>query len=160
MGSRPLTQLNTVVAYLAENDINSEPVNFRLADFATLGKAIWQAVAGGEAAGKWTEILSKMQIEQEDFALEGDTLPIVILEWMGSENSKGPIEPSKLYKELHKTAEEKEIEFDYKNSRAVGRRLSNIRSSLEERFDVKIKETKGRGNRKYRTFIKIIKDES
>jgi len=147
------------VAYLKNHDINQDCVDFRLADFATLGKAIWAALGDSKAVNTWFNILDKMQIEQQDFALEGDPLPEVILEWMGNEVEKGPISPSNLFSELLTTAVEKGISFDYKNSLAIARRLSNIKSILEERFGIKITQKTGRANVTLRTFTKIESED-
>jgi len=153
-----LQKLNTIVAYLNKHDISQDCVNFRLADFAALGKAIWTALGGEEAAGAWERILNKMQVEQEDFALEDDPLPLVILEWMGDDNEKGPICPNTLFTELQCTAEQKSMDFTYKNARSIGKRLSNIKSTFEDRLNIKITQSKGRSNITLRTFKKIKRD--
>jgi hypothetical protein len=147
-------QLNKIVEYLNNNDIDNITCDFRLADFASFGKAVWMALGGQEAADEWETILQKMKLEQDNFATEDDTLPSVLLSWMGKDAKKGPIDPSSLISELRNTAVYKNIAFDYHDSRALGRRLSNIRSNLEERFGIVIQERIGHGNVKLRTFIK------
>jgi hypothetical protein len=85
---------------------------------------------------------------------EEDPLPLLLLEWMGSDTQKGPIDISRLHSELQAKAQSLNWDFNYKSNVALGKRLSNIRSILETQLGIQMTQTTGHSNVTMRTFVR------
>lgn len=153
-----LQHLNKIVAYLALNPIDDEAFDFRLADFATLGHAIWAAhhtCATGSMSGNWLKILSKMKREQESFVIEDEPLPTLIDAWLGQNKETKLYSPSELYTALFNFAMSNDHNFQCKNTHSLSAKLSSITVALETHFQIKIESSPGHGGVKMRKFKRI-----
>lgn len=154
-----LPQLNKIVGYLAAHDTGDDTVQFRLADFAVLGKAVWAALGDQEDVEAWKRILVKMEAQQDEFTVEGDTLIDAIQEWMGDAEEAGPLTPAELFKQLKDITAESKMDFEFKNSKSLGIHLRQIRVMLETRCGIEIVESGVKKRTKFRTFRKVAAEE-
>lgn len=150
--SELLQMLNIVVGHLACVNLNQYQAQFRLADFASLGAAISHALWGDPGLTWWQSMIPLLRTQQHEFVLEDDPLPRLIDLWLGQQTQCGPVSPSQLYEQLSQTATSNHMVFSYPSPKSLGKRLSNIRSNLEERCGIRIDERSAGGGTTLRTF--------
>jgi len=116
---------------------------FRMADFAAFAIRIGRHNGQEE---KMRSILAKLSNEQSAFALEGDPIGELLMEW--AENNPGrPVSNAELCSELSTLAEKSGGAFEYRgNNRGFGQKMTHIRTNLEMFLD--ITEHPGRSRQK------------
>lgn len=144
--SEVMRYLQEVVKALKEGENLKVPGAFRMADFFTFAYKIAH-YAGIKKTVK--RVFDKLSREQSYFTLENEPIFELLLIW-AEENEEREVTNTELYKELSDLAEEKRIKSFYKSVRSFSQRLSNLRSNLEEFFD--ITERPISGNRKVFTY--------
>ena len=106
------------------------------------------------------EVFRRMGEEQSAFALENDSLAILLPRWLEDKgNHHREMRAWELHKELSKLAKSDEVEFEYSNSRSLGQRLGNVEGSLHVILDVKTSYDKKAKQKTY-SFSPKTKDEA
>ena len=124
-------QLQKIVKALRKTRKDVPTVSFRMADFATF--ALRVAPALGITADV-NGLFRKMAQAQSDFALETDSLPDLLVEWVNLKGNAGrEVTAADLCGELSILAEGQKVEFPYdRNPRQLAQRLGNLRSNLAD----------------------------
>ena len=91
-------------------------------------------------------IFGKLSHEQSEFTLEGNAIFETLSIW-AADNSEREVTYKELWSDLKKVAERENIDFrEYENNfRGFARRMPNIRSNLEQFFEIR---TISKGGRK------------
>lgn len=120
---------------------------FRMADFSSFANKLGR-YAGIET--KIEEIFKKISVEQSEFALEDNSLFILLYQW-AKENQGKRVTNSQLCVELGLLAKFKGQKFEFVDrGRAFAQRMSHLRPNLKEFFD--ITETSGGQGKVYFQF--------
>ncbi len=142
-----LFMLQNVILSLKDHADDDFSTAFRMADFADFSLKI--AKRGG-FDNQLLTIFQKLMQEQSFYALEGSPIFDLLLVWV-KENEGHEISSSGLCKGLSVIAERDGTEFYYSGKeRSFVQKFRNLRSNLDEFFD--ITEKVGRGRRKAYSF--------
>ena len=132
-----LGELQEVVEIITDAKASTTGEKLRMADFVDFALKICQGK--GWAAGM-RRILDKISSEQATFALEADPLVELLEDWMElneGENVGRLLTTKQLGKELAALAQSRGQKYDYLgHTQGLGQRLTNLMSTLRERFDV------------------------
>jgi len=142
-------ELQRVLKALGDQRDQIYKTSFRMADFANFAKK----VAHGQGwDGEIDSILKKLVKEQSSFALDMDPILELLQQWLENRRNIGrEVTSEELCRELTSLSENKKIKFGYAgNTRAFAQKLRNLRSALEEHFE--ITERKAGGRRRYLSF--------
>jgi hypothetical protein len=132
--SEVILKLQKIVQALrAEHGVDDSSA-FRMADFADFAMKVGRQDGWGE---KLKRIFAKLGHEQSEFTLEGDPIFETLTIW-APDHSDLEVTYKELWAELKKIAENEGIDFqEYaNNARSFARRMPNIRSNLDEFFDI------------------------
>lgn len=128
--------LQEVIRALKETTGRTYKTCFRMADFATFALRIAD-VEGGRA--KMEGLFGKMADEQAAFTLDGDTFLELLWLWLAVDgNNKRPVKASTFHSELKALAEEKHMDFGYRNGKALGQRINNAEHNLRKIVGISI----------------------
>jgi hypothetical protein len=146
--SEVIEKLQRIVRALRAEQGVDDSSAFRMADFADFAVKVARHEGWGEQLRR---IFEKLGHEQSEFTLEGDPIYETLSVW-AAENPGHEVTYKDLWAELKTVADHEGIDFhEYEtNARAFVRRMPNIRSNLEEFFEI---TDIARGSRKvYHTF--------
>lgn len=142
-----LFQLQNVIRALKEYRAEDFSTAFRMADFADFSLKI--AKRGGFDE-QLTNIFQKLMQEQSFYALEGSPIFDFLVAWVKEHEGQEITGPG-LCRELSEIAEKENQKFIYAGKeRSFVQKFRNLRSNLDEFFE--ITEKVGRGRRKVYTF--------
>ena len=132
-------QLQKIVKALRKTRKDVPTVSFRMADFATF------ALRVAPALGITTDVdglFRKMAQAQSDFALETDSLPDLLMEWVNLKGNAGrEVTAADLCGELSILAEGQKVEFPYdRTPRQLAQRLGSLRSNLADILKITIRD--------------------
>jgi len=137
-----IDQLTPVVDYLLHHDDQAFKSNFRMADFANFGWKLARAKSPdrrAEAGDEWAEIIAKLgQAQTEELLIDHPIFMCLDL-WMENEDNHGkPMQTSQLFQELSNISETYSIGLPYQSARSLGRQMVQLRSNLEEYYQIGI----------------------
>ncbi|MBI3616533.1 MAG: bifunctional DNA primase/polymerase [Candidatus Omnitrophica bacterium] len=135
-----LDRVNQVLVALREVP-EAPPLNFRMADFASFGWRVSQAMGGSEAAARFCQSIERLEGEQARYATEEDPVAACLENWLSIGGNLGrEIETGDLYNELGLIAKSKGFSLP-KSSAAFGKHLHSSRRVLELTSGIKISVT-------------------
>lgn len=136
-----MKELQTILLALDVTRDKEVSTDLRMADFASFVIRI-ASFKGNEDEMK--KLLSKMSKEQDNFTLEGDVLlellPYIINKYGGVLRD---VSASCLFGEMKNLSNFYNVDFSYKNAKAVAQRLKNIKHNCSD--FIKIETKKGSG---------------
>jgi hypothetical protein len=142
-----LFQLQHCIHALKEYSKQDFSTAFRMADFADFGLKI---AKWGKFDKQLASIFEKLMQEQSYYALEGSVIFDVLVSWVRDHEGM-EITGTGLCRALTEQAERDGYKFAYAGKeRSFGQKFRNLRSNLDEFFD--ITERKGGGRRKIYSF--------
>jgi hypothetical protein len=135
MWSELLDDLNRVVRHLQEHP-GSEPVQFRMADFASLALKIADA---WDCRAEVEQGLRKLEGAQAELVLQDDPISLVLGVWLADQSNLGrQVDAGTLFREWSALAGQNNIRWPFANSMSLGKRLGQVQVALKERFEVEI----------------------
>jgi len=144
-------RIQKVLRLMRETDWQSIRVKGkRLQGFARLTILLAKTLGCEETASQAWE---KMGSAQRQFAAEGEALFDAMPEWI-ADNAGREVTAGELNKELLQIASCNGTEWPYGSGRSLGQKLSQLRESLSEMFDVSERECPSRKQRVYRFWPK------
>jgi hypothetical protein len=131
-----INDLNEVIVWLKKNP-SRRASGFRLADWASLCLEIAESQGLAEV---FLKILGKLSQQQSTFVLEDDPLYVCLQIWLDDHANQGKkVDASQLFGELRNVASSHNMDWPYQNVRSFAKRLGNIRSNLQDFFDIDTK---------------------
>ncbi len=133
--SEVILKLQKIVRALRAEEGVDDSSTFRMADFADFAVKVARHEGWEE---QLKSIFGKLSHEQSEFTLEGDPIYETLCIW-APDNPEREATYKELWNELKDVAEQEGIDFrEYQNnSRGFVRRMPNIRSNLEEFFEIR-----------------------
>jgi hypothetical protein len=130
-----LDELNKIVRHLRQSTERVR-VRFRMADFASF--ALQAGMVWGCRA-KVEQALGKLEHAQADLVFEDEPIHQVLDIWLVDNSNHARSEDAgALHREWSAVAREHRINWPFENGRSLGQRLGQLRSALEERFEVEV----------------------
>lgn len=132
-----IDELREVVQIISEAKTSTTGEKLRMADFVDFALKVSEGRGSGDGMRR---ILEKISSEQATFALEADPLVELLEDWMelnDGENIARLVSTKQLGKELGDLAQSRGQRYEYLgHTQGLGQRLTNLMSTLHERFDV------------------------
>ncbi len=156
MWSELLDQLNTIVRHL-HKPAQPIAVKFRMADFASFAlqvSALWGCRGEVEA------IFNKLEQAQANLVFDNEPIHLVLHLWLAIEANHGrEVEAGTLYREWSTLATANQIGWPFADSRTLGRRVTQLRHALKQKFDFKLGWNSHMGQHRYCFWPKGTADE-
>jgi hypothetical protein len=131
--SELLDGLNAIVGHLRDHP-EPEPVRFRMADFASFSlkvATLWGRRQEVERA------LARLEGAQAELVLEAEPIHQVLELWLRDQANTGRVLDARtLHLEWSKLAAEHNIGWSFRNGKALGVALGQVRTALRESFNV------------------------
>lgn len=132
-----IDELREVVQIISEAKTSTTGEKLRMADFVDFALKVSEGWGSGDGMRR---ILEKISSEQATFALEADPLVELLEDWMelnDGENIGRLVSTKQLGKELGELAQSRGQRYEFLgHTQGLGQRLTNLMSTLQERFDV------------------------
>jgi len=153
MWSELLDELNRIVHYLGQNR-QSESVQFRMADFASLAlkiATVWGRRPEVEGAFK------KLEQAQAELVLEGDPISLMLKIWLADAANHGRnVSAGVLFSELGTVAKQNNSQWPFANAKMLAHRLRQLQTALKEQFKVEVSEDSHAKQNLYRFWPKGV----
>ncbi len=148
--------LQEYLAALKQTEGKTYHTSFRMADFAVF--CLRLADVKGRR-GEFEAVFAKMEEEQAEFTLEGDSLIDMLGMWLDVVKTEGTktthpnrgryITAKDLFQELSALAEAKGTKFDYQGGRSLGQRLRHIESNLQSVLKLEVDQSSTKNQKRY-----------
>lgn len=153
-----INDLQLIVRDLSEREVSSGTSTSRLADFAQFAQVCSRSLGWEDDI---STTLDRLGETQSDFAAEGDSLTLLLDEWIPGavgEDGEVTVKASELHAILAELGRKTGIGYTCVDPRALGRRLGSLEIPLGLRYGV-TKEDRG-GRKRYYTFRYLEREEA
>jgi hypothetical protein len=155
--SELLDELNRVVRHLRDS---TEPVrvHFRMADFAAF--ALRVATIWG-CRPEIEQVFAKLKHAQAELVFEDEPINQVMELWLRDQANHGRlVDAGTLQSEWTKIASQQRISWPLDNPRTLGQRLGQLKTALQQKFDVEITQDAHTKQNSYRFWPKGGRDRA